>query len=296
MRVSDGEVFLKDIAYFSNIPIEALALLEKLPVARNFTAGKELRLTSYVLSEMFRESISSIQKKHQIRIMFSLPPEVLILGRASSFNKENVTEKIVARLQEDCLSCRFEIVNLRLPRISKKHEKKKWRVHFGPTPLKGTFSVPVIFEQSGRKAGQINRQRNSTFWVSGRVVKKQLVPVATRRLQSMQRVKKGDFKMVFREVTYAIDGVPAEKNLVGKKLRQGILVGHVIWNMSLEKKKAIRFGDITSVIIGADGWEVRSTAIAQENADMGDQIKLLNPKSRKFISGLVIGERLVRVK
>lgn len=283
---SANSVRLKDVAVFYGLNQEIRAELESIVVAELTAEQSELSLTSLELSEKFREPLLQIQKKKNIRIMFKVPPQVSLIKR-QKFEEAAVKKRIIERMRRSCEACEFDVSNLRLPELSQEIKNSNWVIHFESHP-RGSFSLPVVFKTEAGK--------NKTQWISGRAIKKQLVPVATRRLGIGQRVGESDFKMSYRDVTYAVDGVPQEKNLVGKKLRSGVMFDHIIWSNHIERRKALRYGDKAQVIAGQEGWEIQVTAIAQENADVGDTVRLLNPKTRKYISGVVVGDKLVRLQ
>lgn len=287
-RLSGAKVIhLDHIARFQDVPADVRDYLARVDVGKAPEPGREVKVAGHELSRIFRGPISKVHGENDLRILFKVPQEVVIVNEGYVFDEDEVRERLLEKLRSQCADCEFEVAELNLPKLPEDMKATQWNIQFPADPVKGGFSLPVTFEGG---------EKSRTFWISGRAVKRQLVPVAARRLEAGQRIAKGDFVMAMRDTTFAIDGVPQEAQLIDQKLRHGIMVDHVIWRDNLERKKALSYGDKAQVIMGQDGWEIQSVAIAQENADIGDTVRLLNPKTRKYISGVVIGEKTVKVK
>ena len=280
-------VRLSHIARFSGFPQPALNELSDLAVMDAPKRGESVRKTSQEISGMFREVIQRVQAQYGLRILFKIPAEIIVTYGPLLFNEQNVKRNILEQMRNQCADCVHEVANLSLPLVPAAIANLDWTLHFPGDSVRGTFSLPVTF------AGDTGRR---TFWISGQALRRQLVPVAKRKIDIGQRIQKGDFEISLRDVTFAADGVPTEEMLVDQKARQGIAYNEIIWKNSLLRKRALSFGERAQVIVGQEGWQVSTFALAQENADIGDSVKLLNPKTRKVISGVVVGERLVRIR
>ena len=280
-------VRLSDIARFSGLPPLVVSELSELPVMDAPKQGESIRRTSLDISGMFRDVLQKVQMEYGVRILFKVPAEVVVTYGSSVFNEQNVVRRILEQMKGQCAECTHEVVNVALPLVPASIVTLAWTLHFPNDSVRGTFSLPVTF------AGDASRR---TFWISGQALKKQWVPIAKRRIDIGQRIQKDDFEIALRDVTFATDGVPSAEALVDQKTRAGIGYNEIIWKNSLQRQRALSFGDRTQVVVGQNGWQVSSFALAQENADVGDSVKLLNPKTRKIISGVVVGERLVRVR
>lgn len=278
-------ILLGDISNFHRMSDELKIKLSRLVVHQVQKGQREIVFNSRDLSLQMREDLRKLQKESGIKIMMMVPPQVVVKIEGESFSKDSVEAALLEKLRRRCETCRFVLTDLNLPQIPKELTRASWMIH-SDSQIKGNFTLPVAFHAKNHKT--------RTFWLSGRALKKKKVPVAKRRIPAGSTISVNDFEWVERDVTYALDGVP--QKISGKKTKNSILLGHIIWRGSLQQNKAMRFGDKAQVVAGESGWSISMTAIAQQDAELGDTIRLLNPKTRKYISGTVIGKKRVRIE
>src|SRR5262249_1435069 len=110
-----------------------------------------------------------------------------------------------------------------------------------------------------------------------------------RSLQIGDRVTAQDFSWQYRDTSFALDGAPTAEDLSGKRLKQALASGDVLWKGMLEKERAVRAGDLVELKSTEGIWEVSLNAIAQQDAFIGDVIHLKNPKTNSLLMGQVTG-------
>jgi flagella basal body P-ring formation protein FlgA len=282
-----GPLLLKDIAEFKGLPTEVERALAALPVGISPKAGEKVYYTSYGLSEIFRQPLSVIQKNHNVRIMLSLPQKVTVYNSAVAFSEEAVKMQIENYLEAACDECRYEVSQLQLPIVDETVRQAEWQVELHGGVVRGSFSLPIRFD---------SRENKRLYWVTGQARKFMRVPVTVRRIGAGERVGTQDVEMKEMDVTFGDDSPAELGQLENAKIRRGLAVGEIVWRKHLQRERAVRFGDVTKVVIGAEGWQVSTTAVAQQNGDIGDRIRLLNTKTRNFITAKVVGPKLVKVE
>jgi flagella basal body P-ring formation protein FlgA len=133
-------------------------------------------------------------------------------------------------------------------------------------------------------------------FVSGRLVAKRKVPVALRMIPIGERIEASDVAWEYRDTSYSYDGVPSAEDLVGKRMKQGLRLGDIVFSSLLEKEKAVHRGEMVSVRAGSKGWEVSLNMVAQQDAAVGDTVNLKNPKTNNMLIGEVVGQGEVEIR
>jgi len=133
--------------------------------------------------------------------------------------------------------------------------------------------------------------------VSGMVRLKRLVVCATRPLQSQSIIGPGDVQVVSREVTGNIDDFfISSEQVVGRILAKSVGPQEILTTRHLSNQPIIKRGDNVTVVLDQDGLEISTKGVAQEQGYAGKFIRLLNPKSKKEIQGLVLDAKTVKVQ
>lgn len=278
---------LQDIAKFEGLPKAAEETLSRVKVGQAPPVGEKIHYTSRGLSEVFRSHLSKVQNKYGVRIMLSVPQSVVVYNESMAFNEEEFKKRMESYFSAQCEECRYEISHVQMPRVSDSLLKNPWVIDFGRSRIRGSFSLPVYFSK---------KESKKIFWVSGHASKWMKVPVANRRITAGERIDTKDYELKEMDVTFSDDSPARLDQLANVKMRRGLAAGAVIWQNSLYKEKAIRFGDMTKVLVGSDSWQVTISAVAQQGGDIGDRIRLINPKTRNNIMAKVIGPKLVRLE
>jgi flagella basal body P-ring formation protein FlgA len=109
-------------------------------------------------------------------------------------------------------------------------------------------------------------------------------------------VQPGDVTWDYRDTSYSFEGIPAQDEIAGKRVRRGLRAGDVIWASALEKEKAVRRGESVQVHVGEGAFEVTLNAVAQQDAFIGDVVSLKNSKTNRLLTGEVVGQGEVELK
>jgi flagella basal body P-ring formation protein FlgA len=134
--------------------------------------------------------------------------------------------------------------------------------------------------------------------VSGMVRLKRLVVCATRPLRPQNAIAPEDIQVLPREVTglNADDFFISAEQVVGHILAKSVGPQEIITTRHLSNQPVIKRGDNVTVVLDQDGLEVSTKGVAQEQGYLGKTIRLLNPKSKKEIQGLVVNAKTVKVQ
>ena len=125
---------------------------------------------------------------------------------------------------------------------------------------------------------------------------KRLVVCATRPLQTQSIIGPGDVQVVSREVTGNIDDFfISSEQVLGRILAKSVGPQEILTTRHLSNQPIIKRGDNVTVVLDQDGLEISTKGVAQEQGYAGKFIRLLNPKSKKEIQGLVLDAKTVKV-
>ena len=218
-----------------------------------------------------------------------IPTKIVVENRGYELTKEAITESLSQKWKADCASCRYIINNVSLPIVGKERMGQKWRIVEPVRKPKTTFSVQVAI---GSTAGD-----EQYFWVTGRLEVQRQVPVAVRAMPIGYQLKKEDMRFDFKDVTLATDSAPeSEGQLAGMALRRAVAVGDILWHGSLVRPKALRRGQTVKVTSGSKDWQVTILGVAEQDAYVGEVVRIKNPQSKKIFLAEVLGPNEVVVK
>jgi flagella basal body P-ring formation protein FlgA len=228
--------------------------------------------------EILRPIVQQERESSKSQVHLVLPRKVIVDTVKRNIDAALVTQEMVQAWQLLCADCQFEIEALSLPNIA---DIKDWSLRMKAELPRGSFSVPV----------DIVRENSSMIqaWVSGRLIVKRKVPVAKKSMGYRERLQSTDFEWQYRDTSYSLDGIPTAEEMVGKRLKQALRSGDVVWRGILEKEKAIQMGEMVQLRSGEGDWEVSMTVVAQQDGYIGDVVNLKNPKTNAVLMGQVTG-------
>lgn len=126
---------------------------------------------------------------------------------------------------------------------------------------------------------------------------KRAVVCATRPLRAQEIVGPADVQVVTREVAGNVDDFfIAVDQVVGHILAKNIGPQEILTTKDLSNQPIIKRGDNVNVVLDEDGMEMSTKGVAQEQGYVGKSIRLVNPRSKKEIQGLVLDAKTVKVQ
>jgi flagella basal body P-ring formation protein FlgA len=120
--------------------------------------------------------------------------------------------------------------------------------------------------------------------------------VAKRALPVGAKIQKEDFAFQKQDVTFSREVAPQEQELLGSETAQYIMANQPFWKSSLKRRLALMRGAPVDVVLGDKTWSIHFSGIAQDNGYIGDIAKVLNPGTKKIITGMIIDENTVEVR
>lgn len=245
--------------------------------------GGRQEIAQSEITSRLRQIVETEKSHGHVQVV--IPKSVVIDTLKREISEEQVLTELMQAWQPMCTGCKLEVEALSIPKID---DIRDWSLRLKPELPKGSFSIPVSIVRANGSM--------TPAWVSGRLLLKKKVPVAAKVINAQERVQKDDFTWEYRDTSYAVDGIPAAEDMVGKRVRRGLRAGDVLWSSLLEKEKAIRRGELVTVKSGEKNWEVSISVIAQQDAFIGDIINLKYPKTNTALSGLVTGQGEVELR
>lgn len=281
----DSDVTLSQLVDAPNLSKENQEKLRSVLVTKAPAFGERHELASASLMPLLRAVVENERSRGKDRVHVVLPKAVVVDTMKREINPELVSSELKQAWQPLCNDCQLSIEALSLPKVD---GVRDWSLKVKAELPRGTFSVPV----------DLIRENGSLLpaWISGRLVTKRKVPVTRRVMAPSERLQPHDFTWEYRDTAYSYDGIPAADELLGKRVRQGLRAGEVIWRSLLEKEKAIHRGDLVQVRSGQGMWEVSLSVIAQQDAYIGDVVSLRNPKTNNPLMGEVVGHGEVELR
>lgn len=281
----ESEVKLAQLVDAQQISAEGRHKLESVPVSRAPAYGEQQELSSASLMAVLRSVVDAERARQPSKVHVILPRKIIIDTVKHDLDQTQVAAELTQAWQPLCPDCRLEIDGLSLPRVD---HVRDWTLKIKGELPRGTFSVPVDLV---RESGTV-----TPAWISGRLITRRRVPVAARALQQNERVQPADVTWEYRDTSFAYDGVPGADDLTGKRMKQAVRAGDILWLGRLEKEKAVRRGEVVQVHAGSGVFDVSMNVVAQQDAYIGDVVNLKNPKTNAMLTGEVTGQGEVELK
>ncbi len=155
----------------------------------------------------------------------------------------------------------------------------------------------ALFEVTGRTSAGLEKielvQTPYSAW------KKVLVP--TRRIYPNTRLQEADFRITemnvatgaIREYRGAL--LSAEAPLARLQTKQTLLEGRFVTTASVERQPDVRRGDTVRLDLVSGDLSLSTQATASENGSVGDRIRVMAPKTKKEVVGIVREDHSVEV-
>lgn len=285
VAMPDSEVKLSQLIDGQTLSVETRQKLESILISRAPASGEKQELSNASLMEVLRGVVEAEKARGSERVHVILPKTVVIDTMKHEMTADQVAIELTQAWQPLCGDCRMSVESISLPRVE---GVRDWSLKIKAELPRGSFSIPV----------DLIREDGSLLpaFVSGRLVAKRKVPVATKMIAIGERVVATDFSWEYRDTSFSYDGVPSAEELNGKNLKQGLRAGDVLFSSLLEKQKAVRRGELVSVRSGTPGWEVTMNMVAQQDAALGDTVNLKNPKTNTTLTGEVVGQGEVEIR
>ena len=277
-------ILLSELADFSALPRKAQLQLQTGSLGDAPSYGEARHFSSQAISGALRKHLPP---EVLSEIKLTIPSEVSIVGKGVLVDVPHLRSFLADRIQNFCDPCDVIFDDLQVKERNLP-PNSKWSVDGDYSQVRGSFNLPLRIEVPG--------QNPEVQFVQGRIRIHKRVPVASKLLNFGSAIRPGDFELASRDVTFVRDSFPSSKELEQARIATTVAVGQILSRGMLAKERAVQAGEEVTVTIGSDGWKVSLKAIAQQGGVVGESIRLLNPQSRKIISGTIIAKGTVESK
>jgi flagella basal body P-ring formation protein FlgA len=280
------DLYLVDLIDTKSLSESVKSAIRNVKITNAPQVGERRVLSNRSLSKILRKHLGSLKKDSDLT--FKIPSEVIIENTGDELSNSSVQKRLRSRWQGYCSDCRFEFDLLQLPKLNKGLDLASWQIGQVSGLPKGSFTYPLIVTS---KTGE-----QSKYWLQGQARVLRNVPVAKRHLAFGQTLLAEDLKIAERDVTFAFDEPASMDEIQGQLIKRTLPAGHVIWQGSVQKPRAVRRGQPVRVILKEEGWSLSLQGVAQEAGRIGEDITVRNPKSNKLLSGRVVADGEVVVE
>ncbi|HEX4923333.1 MAG TPA: flagellar basal body P-ring formation chaperone FlgA [Bdellovibrionales bacterium] len=286
--VKGERLTLGDIAEFKGFNAAETASLKSIALGNAPGYGEKRSYSNQALTEILRAHLKQLQASSGRRIKLLIPDVVSVEGTGQTLSLETLRKGLAENLQRVCEACEYKIEDLRIPPIPAFSPQSVWSLRADYHKLRGPFNVPIeIVSPVGEK---------SVYWMTGRLSVWKSVPVATRLLSLQDRLEPSDIKWEKRDITFLPDTTPEEAELAGAQVRVAVGPQQILQRSHLVRKKALNRGEPVTITTGSTGWQITLKGIAQDAGYLGDTVRVLNPDTKKIVTGIVVAQGQVEVK
>jgi flagella basal body P-ring formation protein FlgA len=188
--------------------------------------------------------------------------------------------------------------------ISAPHDSLAITIGLPAVPVEPADVADIAFDMlSGRPAGGTVPFKVTLFLSDGttrevtataRVRIYDTVAVSSSRIQRHEILGSNDIRLERREITHLADACFSDPlELVGQRTKRLTGIGKIFTASDVEPDPLIKRGSGVMVCVAIGSVTVSSKAKALEDGGLGDVIKVQDLGTRKRLTGIVAGERLV---
>jgi len=282
-----ADLHLVDVADLSGFTKEEEKEIGQLKLISDLKWNQSKTLSSAEISQIIRTDLAQIENEWGRKIQLKVPSQVKVERKMRSLDVKNVTADLKSIFSQMCEACEIEISHVSVPRLPAQNQNA-WTIPSPRVLPRGSFSVPVeVMKEQGEK---------QIFWIQGRLNVFRQVPVALRAIGLGERLQKSDIGLERKDLTFAQDSTPNIEEIQGRRLKQSLRAGSVIFSNHIEQEKALRRGEVVKIRSGQGGWEVALSAVAEQDGVIGDSVRVRNPKSNLTLVGIVTGPGEVELR
>ena len=213
--------------------------------------------------------------------------ELALSNHLSSLLRTTLTEKIAG-------------ADIRVPSLQKLIAQKPMSnfTEFKTARLVSDRSNGIAVFEIGGLNGE-NQEITETIQTPYEAWKK--VPVAAHRIYPNSKLKNEDFKTLEVNVATGLPRefrgvmIPGDTNFSHLESKQTILEGQYVVSSAIQKQPDVRKGDTVKLELVSGDLSLTTQGIAEEEASIGGQIRVMTTKTKREITGHVKEDRSVEV-
>lgn len=132
--------------------------------------------------------------------------------------------------------------------------------------------------------------------VGGMVTRRVEIPVLARTVARGETIQKNDIRWIEADRSDARHDVVLDADqLIGQQTRRTMQAERLVRLSDLQKPLLIQKNDLVTMTVASANMTLVMTGVAQEDGAAGETVRLLNPKSKKTVQGVVTGIKEVRI-
>jgi flagella basal body P-ring formation protein FlgA len=164
-----------------------------------------------------------------------------------------------------------------------------------------TANGEATFEMAASKSNSLDQMGARDHRAVLKFQLHRLVKVPLRRILPGESLKNSDFAI--REINLTEPSyqdwrgnlVPAQYQISSFEAKQTLLEGQPLLASSVQKKPDLRRGDAVKVLIRSSQIQLQTTGVAEENAYTTQNVKIIIPKTKRELLGVLSAPGLVEV-
>ena len=222
-------------------------------------------------------------------IHFKIPKKLKITKTDFKISDAEIKNEITLMLKKLLPNQDWEVSLKSLQKIQWPELSGSAQVKIIPLNIRprGAALFEVVIEDEGKTLNHI--------WLNGEAEYFAKVAVVQKPVLARSYINSDYISWERRNVTYMTEIPASEIDFVASVAKSNLPSGLVITKNNLDRELAVKFGEEVEITIGDDSISVSTKAISQQNAYVGDLIKLRTVNGNKFLTGTVVAKKQVQV-
>jgi flagella basal body P-ring formation protein FlgA len=282
--VDHDQIYLSDLVEKSDASAPIQNKMKKIVVAETPKNGEVSKLSSFAISEILRFNLKDQVHDLNIRI----PNKIEVYRKNNKITADEIKAKLIAWVQPTCQPCTIDIQSLQIQNGGVIEPLLHWELPTTQILPKGNFNISIDLYNNDNFVKKVFAQGVLRIYKS--------IPVAKRSLPFGVKIQKEDYAFQKQDVTFNHEVAPLETELLGSETAQSVSPNQPLWKSVLKRRVALTRGAPVQVLLQDQGWSIHFSGIAQDSGYVGDVAKVLNPDTKKIITGIITDENIVEVK
>lgn len=207
-------------------------------------------------------------------------------GNSSILSRQHIARDINNHIRLICGDCETHLSHLNLPNFQVMDDTEI-QIDFSNLSLKTNFLSPLTIS---------DRYGVRSYWLSGQLRIEKPTYILNKNLAMGSAITEGDIMLVRKELSNSMNALFDKSKIIGAKLSRTLQQGSSIRAEDLRKEYAIQRGQTVKVVSTTEQFELSVQAIAEQNASIGENIKLKNPLTKKDLVGVVKEKGVVEIQ
>ncbi len=278
-------ITLEMVISSEGLPKELLKILNRVRLGNVPKVGERRVFSGTAIAMAFRKNLS---KEQLNTYKLVIPNQVVVRVKDRRLTERNVKKELLSIWQSQCSTCSYKIKYLSLPKIKNIKTVEHWSLDTGRDTPRGSFNLAIHIKQIDKPTQQ--------YWVAGQVRTFKKALVVKEYMTRGERFTKENTEYKSKDITFSYDSLVNIEDVVGRKSKQSLRVGSIIWQNSIVREKAINRGEIIKVLITSDSFEVSTFGKAKSDGFIGDRVQVETVGANKLVTGSVTKKGEVRVE